>query len=365
MGKAAEEGGDTLPAVWLPSVRTGSGTDTFTERLAEALTRQGYRAEIVWLPLRTEFAPWSVPIPPRPAWANVLHVNSWLSTRFVPSHLPVVATVHLCVHDSSFAGYRSGMQALYHRCWIRRQESRMLRRATVVTAVSSQTALQTRRAFPGVEPTVVHNGLQANAAWYAPRPPRQGGPFRLLYCGNWSLRKGVDLLDPLLRMLGDGFELLYTPGRDGNTGGFPVPSNARSLGRLAGAEALAQAYRLADVLIFPSRMEGLPLVPIEAMACGLPVVASDASSVTDVVRHGETGFLTPAEDLAALATAIVSLRDDPVRWAAMSDAARRRQADEFSEARMLEGYLAAYRQALECVPAQGARTVRGVRRRSV
>lgn len=364
MGRTAGSGG-SVPAVWLPSVRTGSGTDNFTERLVEGLTRQGYRAEIAWLPLRTEFAPWSVPVPPRPAWANVLHVNSWMSTRFVPANMPVVATVHLCVHDASFAAYRSGMQALYHRYWIRRQESRMLRRATLVTAVSSQSALQTRRAFPGVEPIVVHNGLHAEAAWGAPRPPRREGPFRLLYCGNWSRRKGVDLLEPLMRMLGDGFELLYTPDRDGSTGGFPVPSNARSLGRLAGPEALAQAYRLADVLVFPSRMEGLPLVPMEAMACGLPVVASDASSVTDLVLHGETGLLAPADDLAAFAAAIVSLRDDPVRWAAMSEAARRRQGDEFSETRMLAGYLAAYRQALERVAAQGARTARDVRRRSV
>lgn len=340
-----------LPAVWLPSVRTGSGTDSFTERLVEGLARQGYRAEIAWLPLRTEFAPWSVPIPSRPKWANVLHVNSWLSTRFVPPQMPVVATVHLCVHESSFGGHRSGMQSLYHRCWIRRQEGRMLRRATVVTAVSSQSALQTRETFPDVEPTVVHNGLQANDAWCAPRPPRQPGPFRLLYCGNWSLRKGVDLLDPLMRLLGDDFELLYTPDRDGSTGGFTIPANARSLGRLAGTEALARAYRQADVLIFPSRVEGLPLVPMEAMACGLPVVASDASSVTDLVRHGETGLLVPADDLAAFAAAIVSLRDDRVRWSEMSEAARRRQADEFSEVKMLAGYLAAYRQALEIVAA--------------
>ena len=92
MGRTAGSGG-SVPAVWLPSVRTGSGTDNFTERLVEGLTRQGYRAEIAWLPLRTEFAPWSVPVPPRPAWANVLHVNSWMSTRFVPANMPVVANL--------------------------------------------------------------------------------------------------------------------------------------------------------------------------------------------------------------------------------------------------------------------------------
>lgn len=344
---------DATPAVWFPSVRTGSGTDTFTERLADALDRRGYRAQVSWLPHRAEYAPWSVPVPECPAWANVVHANSWLSTRFVPRGLPLVATVHLCVHETRSAARRGVAQASYHRNWIRRQEERLLRRADVVTAVSAQAARDTAHAFPGIAPGVVHNGLADEAAWREPRKAREPGPFRLLYCGNWSLRKGVDMLEPVMRALGDGFELLYTPDRDGGTAGHRLPPNARSLGRLAGAEALARAYRQADVLLFPSRLEGLPLVPIEAMACGLPVVATDASSVTELVRHGVTGLIVPSEDAMALATAVRALRDDPALWMSMSGAARRRQAECFSEEAMLAGYLDAYRRAME---RRGART---------
>jgi glycosyltransferase involved in cell wall biosynthesis len=345
----------TEPAVWFPTVRTHSGTDSFTERLVDALVRAGYRAQIDWLPRRAEFAPWSVAIPVAPEWANVVHAPSWLSTRFLPSGLPVVATVHLCVHDRACASYKSGVQALYHRCWIRQQEEKTLRHAAVVTAVSSTTAMQTARAFPGIKPSVIANGLDAPLSWQAPRPQRGDGPFRVLYCGNWSLRKGVDLLYPLLQTLGDGFELLYTPDRDGGTGGFQLPPGARSLGRLKGPEALSKAYRLADVLVFPSRLEGLPLVPIEAMACGLPIVATDGSSITDLVRNGETGFVVPAGDVAALADAIIALRNDPSKWSQLSAAAQRRQLTEFSEARMLGNYLMAYRQALESGPVRAAR----------
>lgn len=336
----------TSPAVWFPSVRTGSGTDTFTERLVDGLSRRGIRAEISWLEHRAEVAPWSVRIPECPAWARVIHVNSWLATRFVPANIPVVATVHLCVHGAG-AGLRQGvLRKFYHRCWIRRQEGRMLRRADVVTAVSLKAAGQTAFAFPGILPTVVHNGLAAFPTWHRPELPRRPGPFRVLYCGNWSWRKGVDLLDPLFRRLGDGFQLLYTPDRHGGTGGFRLPPNSRSLGRLVGAASLAEAYHDADVLIFPSRLEGLPLVPMEAMACGLPVIATDASSVVDLIEDGATGFVRPADDMMALAAAIVALRDDPVLWASMSNAARRRQSELFSEERMVAGYLEAYRQAM-------------------
>ena len=63
------------PAVWFPTVRTGTGTDVFTERLVEGLNQRGIRAAISWLPLRAEYAPWTVAIPKPPEWATVTHVN--------------------------------------------------------------------------------------------------------------------------------------------------------------------------------------------------------------------------------------------------------------------------------------------------
>lgn len=78
------------PAVWFPAIRAGSGTDVFTERLVEGLRRRGIRAEITWLPLRAECAPWSVAVPKPPAWANIVHINSWLPGPVVPDGLPLV-----------------------------------------------------------------------------------------------------------------------------------------------------------------------------------------------------------------------------------------------------------------------------------
>src|SRR3546814_6502949 len=80
--------GNSAPAIWFPSIWTGTGTDMFTERLAEAIDRRGYRTRIDWLPNRAEFATWSASVPEHPSWANVVHANSWLSTRFVPHGMP-------------------------------------------------------------------------------------------------------------------------------------------------------------------------------------------------------------------------------------------------------------------------------------
>ncbi|MGN6655445.1 MAG: hypothetical protein ACTHJ9_08915, partial [Rhodanobacter sp.] len=92
--------------MWFPTVRTGSGSEVFTVRLVEELNNRGLRAEIAWLPLRAEFAPWTVPVPEPPAWANIVHVNTWLHPRFFPEHMPVVATLHHSIHHPALKRHK-------------------------------------------------------------------------------------------------------------------------------------------------------------------------------------------------------------------------------------------------------------------
>jgi glycosyltransferase involved in cell wall biosynthesis len=85
----------------------------------------------------------------------------------------------------------------------------------------------------------------------------------------------------------------------------------------------------ADVLAAPSRNEGMGRSIVEAMALGLPVVATRVGGIPDVVGEGETGRLVPVEDAAALATALIELASDPPLRAKLGDAAMDR-AERFS-----------------------------------
>ena len=192
------------PAVWFPAIRAGSGADVFTERLAEGLNMRGVRAAITWLPLRTEYAPWTVPRPKPPAWANIVHANSWLHPRFLPRGLPLVTTLHSCVHDPALAPYKRSAQRIYHAAWIKRIEAAHLARAKRTVAVSYYTAKAAKAAFglEGIE--VIHNGVDTTRFRPAPRSALNR-PLRLLYVGNWNARKGVDLLAPIMWELGNDF----------------------------------------------------------------------------------------------------------------------------------------------------------------
>lgn len=155
--------------VWFPAIRSGTGTDVFTERLAEGLESAGIRTAIDWMPLRAEYAPWTVRRPKPPDWATIAHVNSCLHSRFVPSHMKLVVTTHHCVHDPQASLWKSTAQRLYHRFHLKPIERRMFDRAEILTAVSSFTAEANRRVFGPIPITVIPNGIDIQAF----APPRQ------------------------------------------------------------------------------------------------------------------------------------------------------------------------------------------------
>lgn len=127
--------------------------------------------------------------------------------------------------------------------------------------------------------------------------------------------------------------------------GFPGPlSEALEQAGLTGAvcfpghlgpEALEEAYRSARMLVLSSRVEGLPMVAVEAMTAGLPVVATNVGELSWLVRDGLEGRLVPAGDATALADAVAGLLENPEKLAKMGKNARKRiqeLAPEFSVA---------------------------------
>jgi glycosyltransferase involved in cell wall biosynthesis len=102
-----------------------------------------------------------------------------------------------------------------------------------------------------------------------------------------------------------------------------------------------------DVVVHPAQREGLGVALLEAMSAGVPVVASRAGGIVDVIRDGVDGLLVPPGDGSALVAALDSVLTDAPWRRAMASAARQRIAEHFSTAAMCAGNLAIYRKVLD------------------
>ena len=101
----------------------------------------------------------------------------------------------------------------------------------------------------------------------------------------------------------------------------------------------------ADLFLLPSESESFGLAALEALASGVPVVASDVGGLPEVVADGEVGYLRPVGDVAGMAAAVRGLLDDPALRQRMAAAARARAETAFRAEPAIEGYLELYRRA--------------------
>ena len=109
----------------------------------------------------------------------------------------------------------------------------------------------------------------------------------------------------------------------------------------------ARIVAAADVLALPSWTEGLPLVVLEAMALGRPVVATAVGGTPELVADGETGLLVPPRDVPALAAALQRVLDDASLRRRLGDEGRRRVAERFSAEAMTRDVLALYDEVVQ------------------
>ncbi len=165
----------------------------------------------------------------------------------------------------------------------------------------------------------------------APAAPSGETPGFFLFVGRLRIRKGVEVLLHALSDMPAARDLELLIVGDGEHGQFlrelavrrRLGDRVRFIGRRSAAEVRGL---LADAraLVVPSIYEGMPLVILEAMEAGVPVIASAVSGIPEVVVDGETGWLVPPEDADRLVEALTAAHTDPAEAKRRGEAGRRR-----------------------------------------
>jgi glycosyltransferase involved in cell wall biosynthesis len=271
--------------------------------------------------------------------ADVLHTHTLAAANALgrlaarSARVPVISHLHIENH------FRPATEPL-----LRRLDNATARLSARLIAVSEDTKRAYERQGYPRRIEVLYNGVRVPPNGVVPHndPPLIGEIARL--CDVKGQRELIRALADVPRAR------LVLAGRDLEQGGAFQAELEREAERAGVSDRVEFGYRddvgalldELDVVALPSWTEGLPLVVLEAMAHGRPVVATPVGGTPEVVADGETGLLVPPRDPAALAAALRRVLDDEALARRLGETARRRVEEQFTLEEMNRRMLAIY-----------------------
>ena len=228
-------------------------------------------------------------------------------------------------------------------------------RAAAVTALSYNLRALAENAVPGIEIKVIGNGIDSELFRQRERRLNQPG-LRLLCVCRLVRRKGLEFLLQAMRQLSVSGVTLDIVGMGER--GSELHSLIRELGLERAVtsvgyvprERLPEHYNRADIFVLPSLSESFGQVLLEAMACGLPIIASRVGGVPETVHNELGGLLVQPASSESIIGAVKSLADNPSKRARMGDYNRRLAETQYQWSSIAERYEALYRQCLNRLP---------------
>ncbi len=229
---------------------------------------------------------------------DVIHSDERYAHYFKVKNVKLIVTLHHNIFDANFQWNTSLLQKIFHRFIIHPNLKKTLRVADKLVAVSEYTKSSYESMFWCTNVIRIYNWV--DTCIYKNLWTRIVGrsAIRIIYLWNHTRRKWRALLPQIMEGLGDGFEMYYT-GKNEMLEEFRM----YNLWRLSEHD-LVMEYNSADMLILPSRLEGFWYVLAEAIACNLPVVTYNYSSMPEIVLHGENWYLVNEYSAEAFISAI-------------------------------------------------------------
>ncbi|SIR63937.1 glycosyltransferase family 4 protein [Natronorubrum thiooxidans] len=322
------------------------GMETQTKRMGTELSKAGHDVT-VFTKRYGEHTDSDVPY-------DVVRVRNWQLTPFISDLTFLIFALHtllrrhdefdilqcMMIYPTGFLGYvvnkltslpyfawiRGGDYYLMNDVWWKRWMMRRVLEDTLVLAQSAEIREDVRTDFDDIDCDI---DVLGNAVSI---PDKTADGNGVLYVGRLAPKKGLGYLidaiadvDAHLTVVGDGSERDRLEARAAETS-----ADVTFIGEVPPNE-VDEFYRDAAVFVLPSiEGEGMPNVVLEAMAWGLPVVATESGGLPTVIDDGTTGYIVPMRDAEALENSITELVTDPVKREQMGTTARVKMQEDRS-----------------------------------
>jgi glycosyltransferase involved in cell wall biosynthesis/uncharacterized membrane protein len=252
------------------------------------------------------------------------------------------------VHGWSFAAYRGATGRLF--LWAERSMRPLTTAVVCVSHASREQGIAARACTAG-RTVVVHNAVDTTSF---PPARRTEGPPRIVSVARFAFPKDFAALAGALALVSADYRATFV-GEGPALSEIATVVEMQGLGakvELLGARGdVRELLASSDIFVLSSHSEGHPVSLLEAMAAGLPVVATDVGGVAESVVHGQTGLLVPAGNVTALASALERLAEDEQLRRRLGAAGRVRARELFDLSRFRNSHLELYQRELERIRA--------------
>ena len=325
----------------LRPMATGNGAYVVHKTLAERIC--GYRV--------CGFNPYQTLFPPSLSFLcrnnrspDLIHTTPDYAWFFRRKSTPMVVTFHNYVLDAFMNPYSSLAQRIHYQTDLIFFTKKALSIADTVTSVSKFTAsiVEEELNYKG-KIHIIYNGV--DTSMFRPANKKQKDQIKVLFSGNLTRRKGADLLPMIAERLSKNVQILYTSGLR-TKHSLPEHPQLKNIGIIAYSD-MPKIYQEADILLFPTIREGFGLAAAEAMACGLPVVATDCSSLPELIINNEGGYLCQPRVVEEFAKTINHLADSPKLRQEMGQFNLERARSLFTVERMVNSYKDLFNKTLD------------------
>lgn len=281
-------------------------------------------------------------LPNRPPLVSILHGTAWseMQTRLQQWRSPKMLAL-------------AALMAWRHLTW-----RAHLQQADHLIAVSALVAQDTRRISGTTPLTIIPNGIPVHRfkqTFDDSLRQQLGIPTQapvLISASRLSREKGVHLAIQAMAQLTNAHLVIAGQGPDETTlQTLTQNSDASSRIHFVGFvpnQELPRYFHMADLFVLPTlRHEGLPITILEALASGLPIVATDIGGIKAAVTHQQEGLLFPMGDLQSFIACLRQLIDNPTQQTQMSQAAQQKAEAEYSLGTMVQRTEAVFQQVVQ------------------